>query len=49
MVDNGLGTFFASQTGGRLGKKEVTQGPQSVAERQKRIKKKKKKKKKTNG
>lgn len=44
-VQNGLGTFFGSQTGGRLGKKEVTQGPHSRAERQKRKKKKKKKKK----
>ena len=43
-VENGLGTFFGSQTGGRLGQKEVTQGPQSRLERHKRKKKKKKKK-----
>lgn len=43
-VQNGLGTFFGSSTGGRLSKREVTQGPQSHAERQKRKKKKKKKK-----
>lgn len=43
-VQNGLGTFFGSLTGGRLSKREVTQGPQSRAERQKRKKKKKKKK-----
>lgn len=43
-VQNGLGTFFGSQTGGRLSKREVTHGPQSRAERQKRKKKKKKKK-----
>ncbi|CAM9591597.1 unnamed protein product, partial [Scytosiphon promiscuus] len=42
-VHNGLGTFFGSQTGGRMGKKEVTQGPHSRVERQKRKKKKKKK------
>ncbi|CAM9107710.1 unnamed protein product, partial [Ectocarpus fasciculatus] len=44
-AQNGLGTFFGSQTGGRMGKKEVTQGPHSRVERQKRKKKKKKKKK----
>ena len=43
-VENGLGTFFGSQTGGRLGQKEVTQGPQSRLERHRRKKKKKKKK-----
>eukprot|EP00903_Cladosiphon_okamuranus_P019656 g18070.t4 len=40
---NGIGTFFGSQTGGRMGKKEVTQGPHSRVERHKRKKKKKKK------
>lgn len=44
-VQNGLGTFFGSLSGGRLSKREVTQGPQSRAERQKRKKKKSKKKK----
>ncbi|CAM9363904.1 unnamed protein product, partial [Discosporangium mesarthrocarpum] len=43
-VQNGLGTFFGSQTGGRLGKREIASGSGSRDERRKRNKKKKKKK-----